>query len=112
MIQGLLDPNSNLQHNSHSTFPHSQSENILTYPREGLIESIPQEHITPISTIIKAYDTFLTNDNSSGETVEVSQDKLFFRRHVEYPNESQRWLNEADFWRLMYDQKMAKAARL
>jgi len=72
---------------------------------EGLVETMPQEHLTPMSTILKAYDTFLENSDLSGETVEVSQDQLFFRKQVEYPNESQRWVSETDFWSLMYANK-------
>jgi len=63
------------------------------------------QHLTPMSTIIKAYDTFIGNGDLSGETVEVSQDQLFFREQVEYPSESQRWINETDFWSLMYQRK-------
>lgn len=71
----------------------------------GLINSIPEEHITPMSTVLKAYDAFLDNEELSGETVEVSQDQLYYRKQVPYPSESLRWLNETDFWSLMYDKK-------
>lgn len=68
----------------------------------GLIDLIPKEHHTPMSTILRAYDTFLENGELSGEIVEVTQNHLFYRKQVDFPSESQRWINETDFWRIMY----------
>ena len=70
----------------------------------GLIDIFPKEHVTPISTVIKAFDTFLEYDSLSGETVELSQGDLFFRKKPDYPNESQRWLGEdsKSFWEEAY----------
>ncbi|KAF2252658.1 NAD(P)-binding protein, partial [Trematosphaeria pertusa] len=52
----------------------------------------PKEHITPMSTAIKAIDAFLGDDAMSGETVELSQDTIYFRKPVEWANESQKWI--------------------
>ena len=61
----------------------------------GAIEAIDKRgHLTPMSTILKAYGTFLEDGGMTGQTVEASLDKLFFRMPVEYPNESQRWMAE------------------
>ncbi|KAI9811901.1 MAG: hypothetical protein M1827_005252 [Pycnora praestabilis] len=59
----------------------------------GLIDAMPIEHITPMTTVLHAYDALL-DSNCSGETVEIAQDQLFWRKQPDYPNESQRWLNE------------------
>lgn len=52
----------------------------------------PKEHITPLSTVTKAMDAFLADPSLTAQTVELSQDKLYFRQQAEYPNESQRWI--------------------
>lgn len=71
---------------------------------EGMLDRFPKEHITPMSTVIKAYDTFLEDDRLCGQIVELSLDKLYFRTQPDYPNESQRWLGEesASFWEEAY----------
>lgn len=52
----------------------------------------PKEHITPLSTAIKAIDAFIEDDATTGKVVELSQENIYFREMVEYPNESQRWM--------------------
>ncbi|KAF2199763.1 15-hydroxyprostaglandin dehydrogenase [Delitschia confertaspora ATCC 74209] len=60
----------------------------------------PKEHITPVSTACKAIDTFLGDDMMTGQTVELSLDQLYFRKMVNWANESQRWIGEEskDIW--------------
>ncbi|KAJ5936866.1 hypothetical protein N7466_003316 [Penicillium verhagenii] len=71
---------------------------------KDMLDRFPKEHITPMSTVIKAYDTFLKDDTLTGQTVELSLDQLYFRVKPDYPNESQRWLGEdsASFWEEAY----------
>ncbi|KAJ5936005.1 hypothetical protein N7454_005303 [Penicillium verhagenii] len=71
---------------------------------KDMLDRFPKEHITPMSTVIKAYDTFLKDDTLNGQTVELSLDQLYFRAKPDYPNESQRWLGEesASFWEEAY----------
>jgi len=66
----------------------------------GLLDSFPQEHITPLSTIVSAFDKFITDESLKGQIVECSQTNHFFRKQVEYPDESTRWLMEesAPYW--------------
>ena len=74
----------------------------------GLLDFMKEQgHITPMSTIMRAYDTFLEDRSMTGQTVEASLDQLFFRQPVEYPNESQRWMLEdaGTFWEEVYDKK-------
>lgn len=47
-----------------------------------------------MSTIMRAYDTFLGDDKLSGQALEASLDELYFRAQLEYANESQRYLSE------------------
>jgi len=54
----------------------------------------PKEHITPLSTVNKAIDAFLADDKLTGQAVELSQENIYFRQQVDYPNESQRWMGE------------------
>ncbi|KAF3929414.1 hypothetical protein ABW19_dt0210041 [Dactylella cylindrospora] len=61
----------------------------------GKVEDyFPLEHITPVSTIVSAYDTLITDTTKYGQVVECSQDKHYYRQQPEYPSESQRWVNE------------------
>lgn len=71
---------------------------------KDMLDRFPKEHITPMSTVIKAYDTFLEDDSLCGQTVELSLDMLYFRTKPDYANESQRWLGEesARFWEEAY----------
>jgi len=64
----------------------------------------PKEHITPMSTVLKAFDAFIGDDAMTGETVELSLDELHFRKQPEWANASQRWIGEegAEFWRKAY----------
>ena len=65
----------------------------------------PKEHITPMETVIKAFDTFLDDDKMTGQAVELSLDELHFRKQVDYPNESQRWIGtqSAALWDQAYE---------
>lgn len=65
-----------------------------------ILEKFPEEHVTPMSTALKAFDAFLGDDSMTGQTVELSLGDLFFRKQPEWSNESQRWLGEdsGPFW--------------
>ncbi|KAK6331299.1 hypothetical protein TWF730_004385 [Orbilia blumenaviensis] len=60
----------------------------------NLRDFFPEEHITPLSTIVSAYNKFIDDATLTGQVVECSQDQHYFRKQVEYPSESQRWMNE------------------
>ncbi|KAF4545868.1 15-hydroxyprostaglandin dehydrogenase [Lasiodiplodia theobromae] len=70
-----------------------------------MLAKFPKEHITPMSTVLKAFDTFLDDDGMTGQTVELSIGDLFFRKQVDYPNESQRKLAALGetFWAEAYE---------
>lgn len=57
-----------------------------------VLEVWPEEHITPLSTAIKAIDAFLGDDTLTGQVVELSQENIYFRDHVDWVNESQKWI--------------------
>ncbi|KAF3159366.1 hypothetical protein TWF788_003775 [Orbilia oligospora] len=60
----------------------------------NLRDFFPEEHITPVSTIVSAYNKFIDDETLTGQVVECAQDQHYFRKQVEYPSESQRWMNE------------------
>ncbi|KAA8912027.1 hypothetical protein FN846DRAFT_897566 [Sphaerosporella brunnea] len=70
----------------------------------GLIDAWPKEHITPMSTVLKAFNMFVDNDEMTGETGECSLDTVYLRKQPEYANESQRWGREegGKVWALVY----------
>ncbi|MCJ1434012.1 hypothetical protein MMC27_003377 [Xylographa pallens] len=79
----------------------------------GLVDAVrAMGHLTPMSTVLQAYETLLDGD-AAGETVECSLGELFWRRPVAYPNESQRWLNEdaAGVWGGAYGKVRAEGGR-
>ncbi|PVI06941.1 NAD(P)-binding protein [Periconia macrospinosa] len=63
-------------------------------PPPEILAAWPKEHITPMSTAIKAIDAFLDDDTMTGQTVELSQENIYFRKQLDYVNESQRWVGE------------------
>ncbi|CAN9097212.1 unnamed protein product [Alternaria alternata] len=65
-----------------------------------------KRHITPLSTVNKAIDAFLADDTLTGQAVELSQENIYFRQPVDYPNESQRWIGEESdkIWNLGYQE--------
>lgn len=73
----------------------------------GLVDLWPKEHITPMSTVLKVYDTFMGDDQMTGQAVEISLDQLYFRPPPEHVNDSQRWIaNESkEFWEKAYAAK-------
>ncbi|KAF1977255.1 NAD(P)-binding protein [Bimuria novae-zelandiae CBS 107.79] len=64
----------------------------------------PKEHITPMTTAFKAIDAILADDNMTGETIELSQENIYFRKMADWANESQRWIGEESqgIWDLGY----------
>ncbi|KAF2707441.1 15-hydroxyprostaglandin dehydrogenase [Pleomassaria siparia CBS 279.74] len=71
----------------------------------------PEEHMTPLSTALKAMDAFLDDDTMSGQTVELSQDKIYFREMVDWVNESQKWIGteSLSIWEEAYAKVPEKA---
>jgi 15-hydroxyprostaglandin dehydrogenase (NAD) len=69
-----------------------------------MLALFPKEHITPMTTVTKALDTFLDNGSMTGQCVELSLDQLYFRKMIDYPNASQRWLGQESkkFWEDAY----------
>jgi len=64
----------------------------------------PKEHVTPMSTVLRAFDTFIDNARMTGQIVELSLGDLYFREQPPWANESQRWLGEdsSGFWEEAY----------
>lgn len=75
-------------------------------------DKFPKEHITPMSTALKAIDAFIDNDEMTGETVELSLGNLYFRKQPEWANESQAWLggDNNEFWEEAYKDNVPAAA--
>ncbi|KAK9796556.1 putative 15-hydroxyprostaglandin dehydrogenase (NAD) [Seiridium cardinale] len=57
-------------------------------------EVFPPEHITPMSTIMKAFDMFIEDDNMTGQCIEASLGNLYPRLTLPFVNSSQRWIVE------------------
>jgi 15-hydroxyprostaglandin dehydrogenase (NAD) len=72
----------------------------------SVLDIFPKEHITPMSTVMRAFDRFLQDDRMTGQTMELSLDNHYLRVQPEWANESQRWLGEDSkaFWDAAYSQ--------
>lgn len=64
-----------------------------------LVAQIPQEYLTPMSTILRAFDDLIKEETvdgrlhrKTGQCLEAAEDKLFYREPVEFPSDGQRWL--------------------
>lgn len=84
-------------------------------PPQGLIDVFPAEHVTPMSTILRAFEGFLEGD-SSGRVVECSLQELHERKKGEgtgYVDESTRWLGEEShvLFRAAYEKVMMEMGK-
>ena len=74
-----------------------------------IVEQFPAEHITPLSTIMRAFDELIDESGrvesdgksqgmdgvpKNGCAVECVIDELFYREPVNYANASQEWLTD------------------
>lgn len=71
-------------------------------------KSMPSKCITPMTSIIKAYDTLIDDDDMSGECIEVSGEVLYYRKQAEFANDSQRFLftDYLPTWKAMFAKKL------
>ena len=75
-----------------------------------IIERMPKQYITPMSTVMRAFDTFLGDRKMTGQTVELSGHELHFHTIPKYPDEISRWLHEESkyLWNEVYPGVPAK----
>jgi 15-hydroxyprostaglandin dehydrogenase (NAD) len=70
----------------------------------SIIEKCPPEHLTPMSTIMRAFDELnvQSRERKTGQAVECVEGDLFYRDPVEFLCEGSRWLNavaeNGGFW--------------
>lgn len=59
---------------------------------EGVVEAVEKKgYLTPMSSILRAYDELLAAEDLAGETVEVSGKELYWRKPVGFSNWGSRW---------------------
>jgi 15-hydroxyprostaglandin dehydrogenase (NAD) len=65
----------------------------------GVIDQCPGEYVTPMTTILAAFDDLLKEEivdgkaeRKTGKCLEASEDKLYYRDTPEYSSEGMRWL--------------------
>ena len=70
----------------------------------AVLAIFPREHMTPMSTAIKAYDDFLNDHTLTGQVAELSKDSVYYRKQIEFPDETMRWLSldSGEVWRAGY----------
>ena len=87
----------------------------------GIIDAVPQAHLTPMSTIMRAFEELMSEDESiggewgngkgskrkSGQAVECVEGDLFYRDPIPYMSEGSRWLAEEDENGGLWDPKKA-----
>ena len=77
----------------------------------GVVEVVEKKgHLTPMQSIIKAYEALIESEEKAGETVEVSGEELYWRKEVGFSNWGSRWLvDDPDgLWRGSYRRKEAE----
>lgn len=57
--------------------------------------------ITPMSTLIRAVEQFVTDPSRSGQVAELNEEEITLRPHVEYANAGAEHNNKM-FWKLGY----------
>lgn len=67
-------------------------------------DNYPREHITPMSTALRAFDLFLDDDSKTGLVAELSIEEVILRDQLPYVNDKARWqMNDAhEFWKKAY----------
>jgi 15-hydroxyprostaglandin dehydrogenase (NAD) len=79
----------------------------ITIP--ALVDLMPKQYITPMETIIKGLDNFLADtEGKTGEVLECSIDKVYFRKPVDYVDESTKWMVEdsATFFEMAFGKRV------
>lgn len=65
----------------------------ITIP--ALVSVIPKQYVTPMESMMDGFDTFLDDTNGLyGQVLDVSINKVHFRKPPDYVDEPQRWLGE------------------
>lgn len=54
---------------------------------------VPDEHMTPMEVVIKAFDMFL-KENVTAQVAECAGAEIHIRQPLEYANETARFLNQ------------------
>ncbi|OQV03520.1 hypothetical protein CLAIMM_08556 [Cladophialophora immunda] len=72
----------------------------------AILSIFPKERMTPMSTAMKAYESFLNDDSLTGQVAELSGASVYYRQQVDYPDETMRWLSQDSgyIWRAGYKQ--------
>lgn len=86
---------------------------------KGLVDAWPREHLTPMETVIRAYDELtdvpkdIGKERKRGECVECCQEDLHWRQQVEYGCSSLEWNVEdkGGFWSGGFSGKTEKRKR-
>ncbi|KFY90899.1 hypothetical protein V501_01909 [Pseudogymnoascus sp. VKM F-4519 (FW-2642)] len=58
-----------------------------------LISMIPADYVTPMASVLRAYDRFI-DGTETGCTAEISKDRIFMREPPAYPDRFQEWQME------------------
>ena len=66
---------------------------ITNLAPKAILHTFPREHITPMSTVLRAFDACM-GEGVTGQVVECSLGELYWRKQPEWANESQRWFGE------------------
>ncbi|KAK9460474.1 uncharacterized protein V1516DRAFT_664871 [Lipomyces oligophaga] len=64
-------------------------------PKE-IIAKMPKEHITPMSTIMRAFLAFQDDPSLTGQVAECSLGDIYYREVLPYANDSERWMFETN----------------
>lgn len=66
---------------------------------EHVRDAWDKTQLTPMTTAMRAYDTFLDNKSMTGQTVELALDDLVFKQPPEYSTANVRWMFEqTELW--------------
>jgi 15-hydroxyprostaglandin dehydrogenase (NAD) len=61
---------------------------------ESMLKAMPKEHLTPVSTIVRAFYNFELDPSLVGMVAECSLENIYYREQVPYCDESERFIQE------------------
>ena len=66
---------------------------VATGLTSTVLSLIPEEYLTPMSTIVRAHDRFIDGEET-GCVAEVSQENIYIREQLAYADSSQEWIDK------------------
>lgn len=59
---------------------------------DAITQATPKEHITPLTTVVRAVEGFINDDSLQGQAAECSAQSITYRPQLEYADETTKFI--------------------